>query len=430
MTYSEAIDFLFNSLPVWEQQGAGAYKPGIDRIAGFLPTLGLDAHTVPAIHVAGTNGKGSTASMLAAVLQSASKENGGGAVGLFTSPHLVDFRERIRIDCQMISEEAVIEFTELYKEEMVALGLTFFEMTTAMALWWFSREGVQIAIIEAGLGGRLDSTNIITPLVSIITNIGLEHTQYLGSTIAAIASEKAGIIKPGVPVVVGQTDLESAPVFRACAQKLGSPIIFADSNQTPQLRLDLQGDHQKKNLATVLAAVDILRAQGFRISDEALRTGLANTISLTGLRGRWEMLQQTPLVVCDTAHNAHGFKEIVSHIERTLADLRHTIPYARLFMILGFAADKDLDAIIPLLPTDAHYILTQAATSRAMPAEDLEARFKVHDFDAETVVPVAAALEKALSLASPRDLIYIGGSNFIVGDMLITYHGKEHSKEQ
>lgn len=409
MRYAETIDFLFNSLPVWEQTGAEAYKPGLERVLAFASSLGNPHERIKTVHVAGTNGKGSTCHMLAAVLQSA-----GYRTGLFTSPHLVDFRERIRVDGEMIPRSAVVEFTDLHREEMVRLGLTFFEMATLMSFWWFARSGCAVAVIETGLGGRLDSTNIVTPLLSVITNIGLEHTRYLGDTVAAIAAEKAGIIKPGVPVVVGETDSESAPVFRARAEALGSPIVFVDGRGggSCDIELDLAGDYQRKNLATVLAAVDVLRGT-FDISDAALETGLARAASLTGLRGRWEVAGRGPLVVLDTAHNAHGLARAMQQVGRQERD--------RLYMVLGFADDKDVDAIVPLLPRDAHYILTQADTRRAMPAGELKRHLVEGGFPAagiETRYSVPAAVRHALSLATPADMVYVGGSNFVVGEAL------------
>lgn len=409
VTYDDAITFLFSSLPVWERSGAAAYKPGLERISGFIEFAGVDE--VPTIHVAGTNGKGSVASMLAAILTSA-----GYRTGLFTSPHLVDFRERIRVDGEMIPEGAVVEFTERWGEEMAARGLTFFEMTTAMGLWWFERQGVDIAVIEAGLGGRLDSTNIITPLVSVITNIGLEHTQYLGDTIAEIAAEKAGIIKPGVPVVIGEADPESEPVFRARAAEMGAPIIFSQESRVRSYESDLVGDHQRTNIHTVLAVIKAMGNGKWEIENSAIRQGLARVAALTGLRGRWEVLGTEPLVVCDTAHNAHGFEQIV----KQLAGMK----YEKLYMVLGFAADKDLDAIIPLLPTDAHYILTQADSPRALPVEELAKQFSTHHSSLSTLNSVPAAVARARELAGPRDVIYIGGSNFIVGELLKTCSGK------
>jgi dihydrofolate synthase/folylpolyglutamate synthase len=404
MTYPEAIDFLFHSLPVWERQGATAYKPGLERIEGFAAALGNPQRGFRSVHVAGTNGKGSVSHLLAAVLMAA-----GYRTGLFTSPHLVDFRERIRVDGQMIPEEAVVEFTEAWQEEMVRRGLSFFEMTTAMGLWWFRRAGCDVAVIETGLGGRLDSTNIITPEVSIITNIGLEHTQYLGDTLAAIAAEKAGIIKARVPVVIGETEPETEEVFRAKAFALASPITFADKSDggARDYELDLAGEYQQRNLATVLAAVGVL-GERFDISGDALRRGLAHAGRMTGLCGRWQVVGREPLVVFDTAHNAHG----IAQVARQLAHQN----YDRLFMVLGFAGDKDLAAIIPLLPPEAHYILTRADTPRAMAVEELARRFS--NFQISTADTVSEALQKALFEASPRDMIFVGGSNFVVGEAL------------
>jgi dihydrofolate synthase/folylpolyglutamate synthase len=419
---------LFNSLPVWERAGAGAYKPGLERIAAFASAV--DMRPTKTIHVAGTNGKGSVSHMLAAVLQKA-----GYRTGLFTSPHLVDVRERIRVDGEMIPEAAVVEFTERYRDEMVRAELTFFEMATAMGLWWFSRAECCIAVIEAGLGGRLDSTNIITPEVSVITNIALEHTQYLGDTIAKIAAEKAGIIKPGIPVVVGETDPESAPVIRAKAAAVGSEITFADQDrfqssffasrtsfaprQSVQALLlsagrrfnfqsDLQGDYQQNNLVTVLATIGVLR-RTLTIPDAAVQKGLRHAAAITGLRGRWQIVGRDPLVVLDTAHNAHGIARVVRQIARQ--------PREKLYMVLGFAADKDLDAILPLLPADAHYILTQADTPRAMPAEELAERF-IFNFQFSITNSVPEAIQKAKELATEKDMIFIGGSNFVVGEAI------------
>lgn len=412
MTYQETIDFLFDSLPVWEKKGAGAYKPGLERIAAFTVATGNPRECFRTVHVAGTNGKGSVCHMIAAVLQSA-----GYRTGLFTSPHLVDFRERIRVDGEMIPEAAVVEFTENFRGEMMRSGLTFFEMATAMAMWWFERTGCGMAVMETGLGGRLDSTNIIAPIVSVITNIGLEHTQYLGNTIAAIAAEKAGIIKPGIPVVIGETDPESEPVFRARAAELGSPIVFADNNYQLSIidyQLDLAGDYQQKNLAAVLTTVDVLR-RTLTIPDDAVREGLAHAAATTGLAGRWQVVRREPLVVLDTAHNAHGLALVARQIERQ--------KYEHLYIVLGLASDKDLEAIFPLLPREAHYILTAAATPRAMPAEELARQFShfahrngMPAFELSESVP--DAVRGAFELAGACDMIFIGGSNFVVGEAI------------
>lgn len=425
MDYAQTIKFLFESLPVFEDKGAGAYKPGLERVRQFAASLGDPHNDFVTVHVAGTNGKGSVSHMLASVLQAA-----GYRTGLYTSPHLLDFRERIRIDGEMISEQAVVDFTDRHKDEMLRLGLTFFEMATVMAFDRFSQEGVDVAVIETGLGGRLDATNIITPAVSVITNIAVEHTQYLGDTIPLIAAEKAGIIKAGVPVVVGETHPESAPVFIEKAAALGSPITFADqiykvtaaeyadgltmydvagADGERTFFLDLAGDYQRKNIVTALTAVDLLRRK-LEISPLALHNGIRRAAASTGLAGRWHTLGQHPLVVCDTAHNAHGMAQVALQLSQQ--------KYRSLIMVLGFASDKDIDAIIPLLPRGARYILTQASVGRAMPVDDLHGRFAAHGIDAETVVPVSAAIEKALSIASTDDMVYIGGSNFTVAEAL------------
>lgn len=426
MDYKETIKFLFESLPVFEEKGAGAYKPGPERVREFAASLGDPQNNFMTIHVAGTNGKGSVSHMLASILQAA-----GYRTGLYTSPHLLDFRERIRIDGEIITEQAVGDFTEKHKDEMVRLGMTFFEMATVMAFDRFSQEKVDVAVIETGLGGRLDATNIITPLVSVITNIGLEHTQYLGGTIPEIATEKAGIIKAGVPVVTGETHPESTPVFISRAAALGSPLTFADQTYRvvaaeyrdgltmydvagpdggeQTLFLDLAGDYQQRNVVTVLTTVDILR-QKLDIPNLALHNGIRYAASSTGLAGRWHMLGERPLVVCDTAHNAHGIAQVASQLAHQ--------EYRSLIMVLGFAGDKDIDAIIPLLPRDAHYILTQASAGRAMPVEELRSRFAAHGIGAETAVPVTEAVRKAVAAASPEDMVYIGGSNFTVAEAL------------
>ena len=424
--YKETIDFLFNSLPVFENKGAGAYKPGLERVREFAASIGDPQRKFIAVHVAGTNGKGSVSHMLAAVLQAA-----GYRTGLYTSPHLLDFRERIRTDGEMIPEEAVICFAERHKDEMLRLGLTFFEMATVMAFDRFAQARVETAVIETGLGGRLDATNIITPAISVITNIGLEHTQYLGDTIPQIAAEKAGIIKPGVPVVIGETDPASAPVFIEKAAGTDSPIIFADqrykvvkASHKEGLTMydvvdaqgggqtfftDLAGDYQRMNIVTVLAAVDALRPT-LDISDTALHDGLQDAAARTGLAGRWQVMSERPLAVCDTAHNAHG----IAQAARQIAAQK----YRKLYMVLGFVADKDLNAIIPLLPRNAHYILTQAGVGRAMPAQELARRFAARGISAETVVSVAEAVRRALLLAAPEDMVYIGGSNFTVAEAI------------
>lgn len=427
MTYQQTLDFLFGSLPVFQNLGAGAYKPGLEHIAGFCRSLGDPQRRFPSVHVAGTNGKGSVSHMLASVLM-----RSGLKTGLFTSPHLLDFRERIRIDGRMISREEVTEFTGRHREQMLSLGLTFFEMTTALAFDCFARHGVDIAVIETGLGGRLDSTNIITPLTSVITNIGLEHTALLGGTIAAIAGEKAGIIKPGVEAVIGEEELQSAPVFRDRAARCGAPLTFAERSYrylgshveggtehyrierladgallTPQL--DLLGIYQHRNILTALTAADALRRAGVEIPEQALCDGLAGAARTTGLAGRWQRLGERPLTVCDTGHNAHGLRYVAEQLRAQR--------YRKLYFVLGVVNDKDLSAILPLLPADAHYLFTQTSVQRALPAGELARRAGEAGLRGETVPGVAAAVARARELASPEDMIFIGGSTFTVAEI-------------
>ncbi len=429
MTYAQTIDFLFSSLPQFEKTGAEAYKPGLGNITAFDALLGHPHRQFLTVHVAGTNGKGSVSHILASVLHSA-----GYRVGLFTSPHLVDFRERIRVDGEMIPESGVVEFVAEYRDEMVRLGLSFFEMSTGLAFAHFAVSGVEVAVVETGLGGRLDSTNIVTPAVSVVTNIGLDHMQLLGDTIPAIAAEKAGIIKRGVPVVVGESDPASDPVFAARARETGSRIVFADrvweccgvhalensqifsirragDGASFALELDLLGACQCRNIVTALAAVDELnRASQLNISLRALREGCAAAASQTGLRGRWQVLGHDPLVVCDTGHNEHG-------IRQSMAQLR-SLPCARLHVVIGFARDKDLGRILPLLPSEAHYVFTGFEGQRALPPGELQALAAGYGLRGEVAPDPASALAAALRSAGANDAVFVGGSNFVVAGVL------------
>lgn len=429
MNYSQTTQFLFNSFPSYQNVGPGAYKEGLHNITEMCRRLDNPQKNYFTIHVAGTNGKGSVSHILASVLQQA-----GYCVGLFTSPHLVDFRERIRVNGEMISEREVVGFVKQHKEEMVALGLSFFEMTTAMAFHHFSEKDVEVAIIETGLGGRLDSTNILTPILSIVTNIGLEHTAMLGSTIGEIAFEKAGIIKPGVPVVVGESAPESDEVFGRIAEERGSLLVYADrewevvdsepsgewmryhiqrprDGRTQILDLDLLGSYQRKNILTARTAVSLLRHQThLNISTRALVEGVRSVCSTTGLMGRWQRLGDSPVVICDTGHNAHGLKEITEQIARQ--------DYRKLYMVIGMVSDKDFDAVIPLMPRDGYYIFTTPSVARALPAEELSLKFQKEGFEGEVVEDVHAAYRRAIELAEGDDFIFIGGSTFVVADLL------------
>ena len=429
MNYAQTTKFLFNSFPSYQNVGPGAYKEGLGGITEMCRRLDNPQCNYFTIHVAGTNGKGSTSHILASVLQQA-----GYCVGLFTSPHLVDFRERIRVNGECISEKEVVKFVAEHKEEMVALGLSFFEMTTAMAFHHFSEREVEVAIIETGLGGRLDSTNIITPILSVITNIGLEHTAMLGDTIGKIAFEKAGIIKPEVPVVVGESAPESDEVFNDRAAECGSMLVYADKEwkvvdsepsgewmryhiqrfrdgRTQILDLDLLGCYQRKNIITARTAVSVLRHHSpLNISTRALVEGVRTVVESTGLMGRWQRLGSSPRVYCDTGHNAHGLAEVVSQIQAQ--------EYKKLYMVVGMVSDKDFDAVIPLMPRDAHYIFTRASVARSLSAEELAEKFLHEGFEGEIAPNVQSAYRRAIELAGNDDFIFVGGSTFVVADLL------------
>lgn len=429
MNYTQTTNFLFNSFPSYQNVGAGAYKEGLQNISEMCRRLDNPQHNYFTIHIAGTNGKGSTSHIIASVLQQA-----GYCVGLFTSPHLVDFRERIRVNGKPISEREVVSFVKNHKEEMVALGLSFFEMTTAMAFNHFSENNVEVAVIETGLGGRLDSTNIISPILSVITNIGLDHTALLGSTIGEIAFEKAGIIKPEVPVVVGESAPESDVVFENAAAERGSLLVYADrewevlesepsgeymryhiqrprDGRTQILDLDLMGSYQRKNILTARTAISLLRHHTpLNISTRALVEGVRSVVESTGLMGRWQKLGDSPRVYCDTGHNAHGLCEVVAQIEAQ--------EYRKLFMVVGMVSDKDFDSVIPLMPRNAHYIFTAPSVARALPAEALAERFRHEGFEGEVVPNVQSAYRRAIELAADDDFIFVGGSTFVVADLL------------
>ncbi len=430
MTYTETLDFLYHSLPVFQHIGGSAYKPGFDNIVALEQELGEPHRRFRSVHVAGTNGKGSVSHMVAAVLQAA-----GYRTGLFTSPHLKDFRERIKVNGQMISEEEVVNFVEQHREAIDRIQPSFFEITTAIAFDYFAREQVDVAVIEVGMGGRLDSTNVIRPLASVITNISWDHAQFLGDTLEKIAGEKAGIIKEMTPVVIGESQIESQLTFITRAKECSAPILFADQlyrvvdrqyvgvnqqqftiesrldGETFALTVDLLGDYQRKNILTVLTTLDVLNGSGgLTLPREAVVEGLASAAATTGLSGRWQVVNKAPLTVCDTGHNEGGLREIVAQIAR-----QH---YRKLYMVLGFVADKDLDKVLPLLPKEAHYLFTRAGIERALDEKLLAERAAAYGLLGETLPNVTAAVERARELASPEDMIYIGGSTFIVAEFL------------
>lgn len=431
MNYSQTIEYLFATTPSFQAVGADAYKPGLERVTEFCRLLGNPQNNYLTIHVAGTNGKGSTSHMLASILQHA-----GYRVGLFTSPHLRDFRERMRVDGTMISERRVVDFVAEHKEQMLKLGLSFFEITTAMAFDFFAESDVEVAIIETGLGGRLDATNIIKPILSIVTNIGLDHTEFLGNTLPEVAREKAGIIKQGIPVVLGEASEEYNDVFEERAGALNSRVIYAEReielleqcpcNEGQMFRierqrdnhrftfiLDLAGEYQNHNVLTVAAAIDYLdRYTSLTISRYAFLDGMATAAVSTHLSGRWQIIARKPLVVCDTGHNAHGVRYVADQL-RSLAT-----SYANIYCILGFARDKQIDDVLGLFPQQAHFIFTQASTPRALPAEELATKGATAGLKGEVIKSVREAYEWARAKAQNDDVIFIGGSNYVVAEIM------------
>lgn len=425
MDYNEALDLLYSSVPAFHAIGAGAYKPGLATSRALDDLAGNPHRRYPTIHVAGTNGKGSTSHTLAAILSSA-----GLRTGLYTSPHIFDFRERIRVDGEMISREEVASFVERWMKvsrEHPELQPSFFELTSTMAFEHFARRAVDVAVIETGLGGRLDSTNIITPVLSVITNISLDHTAQLGSTLAGIAAEKAGIIKPGVPVVVGERDEATEQVFEAKARECGSPLRWAsplegsvgeDFNIYPStpygmLRGELRGECQTRNAATVLAAVEELQAH-WCIPAEAVREGIANVGRLTGLFGRWTTIGTSPLTVADTGHNEGGWRLIVDELSRITRRPRH--------LVVGFVADKDLNHILPLLQplrNDLKIWFAAPSCQRGLPADELAQRAAEYGLTGTVAPDVNDAVAAARSAAGPGGFVLVAGSNFLIADLRI-----------
>lgn len=423
MDYPQAIELLYNSLPVFQHMGPGAYKPGLDTSRRLDDMAGNPHRAYRTIHVAGTNGKGSTAHTLAAILQSA-----GYRTGLYTSPHIYDFRERIRVDGEKIEEEAVVDFVERWIEargKYPELSPSFFELTSTMAFEYFARKNVDIAVIETGLGGRLDSTNIITPILSIITNISLDHTSLLGDTPQQIAAEKAGIIKPGVPVVIGESDEATGPVFREAAERNGSKILFAvplegsvegDCNLYPAtpfgpLRGELRGECQRRNAATVLTAVQVLR-ESMNIPDEAVRRGVADVTGLTHLFGRWSRIAEAPLTVCDTGHNQGGWELIVNEVKNLPQQPKH--------LVIGFVADKDLGHIFDLLAEikdDVTLWFSGPSSQRGLPVRELARKAAGRGLEGFVEQDVNEAVRKAREMAGVDGFVLIAGSNFLIADL-------------
>jgi len=403
MTYKATLEWMFQRLPMYQHRGASAYTGKLEHIEELCAYLGNPQDDFKSIHVAGTNGKGSSCHMLASVLQEA-----GYNVGLYTSPHLKDFRERIRINGIPVSKNFVIEFIKEHKAFLESGQYSFFELSVAMAFDHFAARKVDIAIIEVGLGGRLDSTNIIRPEVSLITNIGMDHMDILGDTLEKITREKAGIIKPGIPVVISEYQEETAPIFSEVAERNGMSPIFADKVIQEGYPTSLLGKYQAQNVRGVMAALQQL--SGFVISEEQLRDGLLHVYKNTGILGRYQVLQRNPLVICDTAHNREGFKAVLPQLEQEKKQQLH--------MVLGFVKDKNLDYVFPLFPTDARYYFARPDIRRGLEVEELIETAEKHGLLGQAYPSVKEALEAALAAASPYDLIYVGGSTFTVAEVV------------
>ncbi|MFV8341214.1 bifunctional folylpolyglutamate synthase/dihydrofolate synthase [Flavobacterium sp. XS2P39] len=405
MNYQETINWMFNQLPMYQLQGASAYKKDLTNIHLLANHLDNPEDKIKCIHVAGTNGKGSTSHMLASILQDA-----GYKVGLYTSPHLKDFRERIKINGTDISEEFVTNFINAHKFFFEANDMSFFEMTVGLAFDYFAEEKVDIAIIEVGMGGRLDATNIITPLVSVITNIGLDHTQFLGNTLESVAFEKAGIIKPNVPVVIGEYTPETQPVFLAKAKECNSTIYFASDLIRETYPSDLIGDYQLHNKKTVLQTIAVLNTQKeFKITPENSKSGLLQVVKNTGLQGRWQQLGTFPKVICDTAHNKNGLEIVLNQIQKET--------FEKLHIVLGVVNDKDLDEILPLFPKNAIYYFCKPEIPRGLDASILQEKAQNYNLNGNTYRSVTEAYRESKNNATKKDFIFIGGSTFVVAEL-------------
>ena len=408
MDYQETLTYLYEQVPMFQRVGGSAYKEGLDNTKALDAHFGHPHHSFRTIHVAGTNGKGSVSHTLAAVLQSA-----GYKTGLYTSPHLVDFRERIRINGTPISKDYVVSFVEHERSFFEPLCPSFFELTTAMAFKYFADEQVDVAVIEVGLGGRLDCTNIIMPDLSIITNISFDHVQFLGDSLGKIASEKAGIIKHNIPVVIGETTPETKPVFMAKATEVGAPIYFAEENNRedyPGVEYELKGIYQEKNKRTLFTALPLLKEAGYHFDEENVREGFAHVVELTGLMGRWQKLHDHPTLVCDTGHNVGGITYVVEQLRQQSCN--------QLRIVIGMVNDKDISGVLALLPKEAIYYFTQASVNRALPAKQLLHLATEAGLKGKAYASVKNAVKAAMKESLPEDFIFVGGSNFIVADLL------------
>ena len=405
MTYQDTLNWMFSQLPMYQKQGKTAFKKDLTNTLKLSEHLGFPERDFKSIHVAGTNGKGSTSHMLASVLQEA-----GYKVGLYTSPHLKDFRERIKTNGKVVSKQFVMGFIKRNKAFFDANNLSFFEMTVGMAFDYFSKQHVDIAVVEVGMGGRLDSTNIITPDVSVITNIGLDHTQFLGTTLQEIAFEKAGIIKPNIPVVIGETQEETTSVFKTVAKKNHAEIVFADKNISETYISDLKGDYQSKNIKTVVQTVKTLQKKKYNITLKHLKKGLQNVVDNTGLLGRWQVLQHNPKVICDTGHNKDGLAFVMNQLKNET--------FNKLHIVFGVVNDKDLTAILDLLPKNATYYYCKPDIPRGMDAVILKEALNGCGLLGEAYNSVNKAYKAAVENSKPTDLIFIGGSTFVVAEII------------
>ncbi len=428
MNYSATLKYMFNRLPMYQRIGGAAYKADLTNTQKLCDLLGRPEKKFKTIHVAGTNGKGSTSHLLASVMQEA-----GFKTGLYTSPHFIDFRERIKINGEMIPEEGVIEFIQTWKNDLEAINLSFFEMTIGMAFQYFADQNVDIAIIEVGLGGRLDSTNVIMPQLSVITNIGMDHTQFLGNSLKEIATEKAGIIKNSVPVVIGESQPEIQPVFSETASRKNSAFTYADQNWnvTPvkqglekthtvdvlhndkhflSIDFPLAGNYQLNNLTTALEAIHVIKNSGIIISKKAIKRGVEKVTYNTGLKGRWQTLGTTPLIICDSGHNRDGIRKVVENIK--------AISFSKLHIVFGVVNDKHLEGVLSLLPKEATYYFCKANIPRGLPADNLKNAAQQFGLSGEVFSSVLSALETAKIRADAKDMIFIGGSTFVVAEVL------------
>lgn len=403
--YQQTLDWMFSRLPMYQRQGKTAFKKDLTNILAFAKHLGNPQDKFKTIHVAGTNGKGSTSHLIASILQES-----GLTVGLYTSPHLKDFTERLRINGKPIRKNCVINFIKRNKTILEKQGLSFFEMTVGMAFDNFARKKVDIAVIEVGLGGRLDSTNIITPLVSIITNIGFDHTQFLGNTLPEIAFEKAGVIKPNTPIIIGEKQNEISSLFNTTASKNNADIYYASELIKKQYETDLKGTYQINNVKTAVQTIKTLQKQGFKITENNIKNGLTNVVNNTNLKGRWQILKQNPKVICDTAHNTEGLKYVLKQLKAEV----HT----QLHIVLGVVDDKNLNTILPLFPKNAIYYFCKPNIPRGLDSEILKNTAIEHGLKGEKYNSVNQAYKTAIKNTNTTDLIFIGGSTFVVAEVV------------